>query len=178
TVESCLSSANSRAALRATESVSRVLSGFLPAVGRTISDEEFKWQTGERIAVLEVVKNRLKKPAPTVLVRQIRSVLRGSRPHTKDNPVAEKIGCILSEIPQSDDLMIFDAFSTGQWDLDVEHTDLEQADRARQQLISRGVDAFRRKFPDGRRQVDGLVELVEDAEACGIDLGSKSYNFI
>lgn len=103
-----------RAALRATESVSRVLSGFLPAVGRPISDEEFKWQTGERIAVLEVVENRLKKPAPTALVRQIRSVLRGSRPHTKDNPVAEKIGRILSEIPQSDDLMIFDAFSTGQ----------------------------------------------------------------
>jgi hypothetical protein len=178
TVDACLSSGNSRAALRATESVSRVLSGFLPAVGRPISDEEFRWQTGERIAVLEVVENRLKRPAPTALVRQIRSTLRGSRPHTKDNPVAEKIGRILSDIPQSDDLVIFDAFSTGQWDLDVEHTELEQADRARQQLISRGVDAFRRKFPDGRRQVDGLAELVKDAEACGIDLGSKPYNFI
>ena len=81
TVDACLSSDSSRAALRATESVSRVLSGFLPAVGRPISDEEFRWQTGERIAVLEVVENRLKKPAPTALVRQIRSVLRSSRPH-------------------------------------------------------------------------------------------------
>jgi len=178
TVEACLGSDNSRAALRATESVSRVLSGFLPAVGRRISDEEFRWQTGERIAVLDVVENRLKKPVPTALVRQIRSILRRSRPQTKDNPVAEKIGHILSNIPQSDDLVIFDSFSTGQWDLDVEHTDLEEADRARQQLISRGVDAFRRKFPDGRRQVDGLVELAKDAEACGIDLGNKPYNFI
>ncbi len=177
-VQDCLDSESPRAALRATESISRVLSGYLPAVGRAISEGEFKWQTGERIAVLDIVASRLSRPAPTALVRQIRSVLRRSRPQTRENPVAEKISSILATIPQTDDLMIFDAFSTGQWDLDVEHTDLAEADRARQQLVSRGVTAFRLKFTTGREQVDGLVQLVKDAEACGINLESKPYNFI
>jgi hypothetical protein len=147
-------------------------------VGRVVSDEEFRWQTGERITVLDMMESRLRRPATTALVRQIRSVLRRSRPQTRNNPVAEKIGSILSSIPQTDDLIIFDAFSTGEWDLDVEHTDLEEADKARQQLLSRGVAAFRAKFPSGQEQVDGLVQMVKDAEACGIDIGNKPYNFI
>lgn len=177
-IRDCLESESPRAALRATESVSRVLSGFLPAVGRAISDEEFRWQQGERIAVLDIVENRLTRPTSTALVRQIRSVVRRSRPQTRDNPVADKIGSILSSIPQTDDLLMFDAFSTGEWELDVEHTDLQEADKARQKLLSQGVAAFRVKFPSGQGQVDGLVQMVKDAEACGIDIGNKPYNFI
>jgi len=85
---------------------------------------------------------------------------------------------VLARIPQSDDLVIFDAFSTGEWDLDGHHEDLAEADRYRRELISRGVAAFRAKFPDGRRQVEGLVQLVKDAEQAGIDPGSKPYGFI
>src|SRR3974390_910459 len=172
-----LSGRSQAAALRATESISRVLSGFLPAVGRAISDEEFRWQQGERIAVLDIVENRLTRPTTTALVRQIRSVVRRSRPQTRDNPVADKIGSILSSIPQTDDLLMFDAFSTGEWELDVEHADLQEADKARQKLLSQGVAAFRVKFPSGQEQVDGLVQMVKDAEACGIDIGNKPYNF-
>jgi hypothetical protein len=38
--------------------------------------------------------------------------------------------------------------------------------------------AFQKKFPDGRWRVDGIVELVRDAEACGINLGNQPYSFI
>lgn len=85
---------------------------------------------------------------------------------------------MLANIPQSDDLLIFDAFSTGHWDLDGEHEDLAKADQARQQLVASGVAAFQSKFADGRRQVDGLIQLVTDAETCGIELDNRPYTFI
>lgn len=176
-IESCLNSDDSKIALRATQSISRVLSGFLPMIGHVVSEEEARWQMNERLAILGVIENRVKKAAPTPLLRQIRSVLRHARPHT-DSPLSQKIDEVLASIPQSDDLLIFDAFSTGEWDLDVFHQDLGEADSSRRRLISRSVAAFRAKFRDGRQQVEGLIQLLKDAEEAGIDLGSKPYSFI
>jgi hypothetical protein len=177
-IENVLNSDDPKIALRATESVSRVLSGFLPMVGHVVSAEEARWQMDERLAIVGMVENRLKKAPPTPLLRQIRSVLRHARPNTKESPLSQKIDEVLATIPQSDDLLIFDAFSTGEWDLDGFHQDLAEADRSRRELISRGVAAFRAKFPDGRQQVEGLTRLLKDAEEGGIDLDSKPYCFI
>jgi hypothetical protein len=177
-IEACLNSDDSKVALRATASVSRVLSGFLPMVGHVVSEAEAEWQMQERLSVLTIVEKKLRKATPTPLLRQIRSILCHARPHAKDTALGRRINEILAIIPQSDDLLIFDAFSTGQWDLDGEHEDLAEADGARQQLISRGVAAFRAKFRDGRQQVEGIIQLVKDAEQGGIELGIKPYSFI
>jgi hypothetical protein len=177
-VDACVNSAEPRVALRATKSISHVLSGYLPMVGRQISDVEAQWQMAERLSALGIVEIRLKKATPTPLLRQVRSVLRHARPFVKDHPLSEKINQILATIPQSDDLLIFDAFSTGEWDLEGEHQDLETANRARHELLSRGVAAFRKQFPDARQQVSALAQLVKDAEACGIELDNRPYNFI
>jgi hypothetical protein len=177
-VERCLNAADPKVALGATKSISHVLSGFLPMIGHVVSEEEIKWQMDERLSVVSMVENRLIKATPTPLLRQIRSVLRHARPHTKGSPLGKRIEEVLSKIPQSDDLLIFDAFSTGQWDHDGFYENLEDADRSRKELITRGVVAFRTKFPDGSRQVEGLVQLVKDAEACGIELGGNPYSFI
>jgi hypothetical protein len=122
----------------------------------------------ERLAALRIVESRLKKETPTPLLRQLWSVLRRARPRAKGNPLVERIDGLRANIPQSDDLVIFDAFSTGEWDHDVFYDNIEDGERSRRELISRGVAAFRKKFPAGRQQVDGIVELVRDAEACGI----------
>ena len=177
-VETCLNADDAKVALGATKSIAHVLSGFLPMIGHVVSEQEIKWQLNERLSVLNMIENRLKKSTPTPLLRQIRSVLRHARPHSKDTPLGNRIDEVLSKIPQSEDLLIFDAFSTGEWDHDGLHENLEDADRSRRELISRGVEAFRDKFSDGRRQVDALVQLVKDAETCGIELGDKPYNFI
>jgi len=176
--DACLNSDDPKIALRATKSVSSVLSGYLPMVGRAPSEDEIQWQMAERMSVLGIVENRLKKATPTPLVRQIRSVLRHARPHVKGTPLGDQINEVLAGIPQSDDLLIFDAFSTGQWDLDGEHEDLAKADQERQQLVASGVAAFQSKFVGGRRQVEGLIQLVNDAETCGIELDNRPYNFI
>jgi hypothetical protein len=177
-IEICFNADDSKVALRATKSISHVLSGFLPMIGHVVSEEEIKWQLDERLTVLSMVENRLEKATPTPLLRQIRSVLRPARPHIKGTPLGKRIEEVLSKIPQSDDLLIFDAFSTGQWDHDGFYENLADADRSRKELITRGVAAFRTKFPDGPRQVEGLVQLVEDAEDCSIELGSNPYTFI
>jgi hypothetical protein len=177
-IETCLNAGDARVALLATKSIAKVLSGYLPLVGRALSAEEVKWQMDERLSALTIIESRLKKAPPTPLLRQIRSVLRHARPHTKGTPLFNKIEEVLSTIPQSEDLLIFDAFSTGEWDHDGIYENFEDADRARRQLITRGVEAFRAKFPTGRRQVDGLIQLVKDAETCGIELGSNPYSFI
>lgn len=177
-VEACLNSEDPKIALRATESIAKVLSGFLPAGVRPLTEDEVKWQMDERLAALRIVEQRLKKETPTPLLRQLRSVLRRARPRVKENPLLVPVDGLLATIPQSDDLVIFDAFSTAEWDHDVFYDTIEEGERSRRELVSRGVAAFTKKFPDGRQQVDGIVELVRDAEACGINLGSQPYSFI
>jgi hypothetical protein len=177
-IEICFNTEDPKVALRATKSISHVLAGFLPMIGHAVSEEEIRWQLDERLSVLSMVENRLKKAVPTPLLRQVRSILRHARPHTKGTPLGKRIEEVISKIPQSDDLLIFDAFSSGQWDHDGFYENLEDADRSRKELITRGVAAFRTKFRDGPRQVDGLVQLVKDAEACGIEVGGNPYSFI
>jgi len=177
-VEACLNLEDPKIGLRATESIARVLSGFLPAGVRQITDDEAKWQMDERLTALGIVENRLKKETPTPLLRQLRSVLRRARPRVKDNPLVDRIDGLLASIPQSDDLVIFDAFSTAEWDHDDFYETIEEGERSRRELVSRGVAAFQKKFPDGCQRVDGIVELVRDAEACGINLGDQPYSFI
>src|SRR5713226_8071705 len=71
-IETCLNEDDSKVALRATKSIASVLSGFLPLVGRVLSAGEVKWQMDERLSVLGMVENRLKKATSTPLLRQIR----------------------------------------------------------------------------------------------------------
>lgn len=177
-VDACLNSADPKIALRATKSIAGLLSGFLPAGVRRITEDEEKWQTEERLSVLGIIEKRLKNATPTPFLRQIRSILRRARPFAKEHALGNRINELLAGIPLSDDLVIFDAFSTGEWDHDDFHKTLEEADQSRRELISRGVAAFRKKFPDGGQQVHGLAQLVTDAEACGINLGNQPYSFI
>ena len=97
-VDACLNSDDPKITLRATKSVSNVLSGYLPMVGRAPSEDEIQWQMAERMSVLGIVENRLKKATQTPLVRQIRSVLRHARPHVKDTPLGNRINEVLANI--------------------------------------------------------------------------------
>ena len=177
-IESCLNSENAKVALRSVGSLSHILSGFLPAVVRQASTEEHNWQNEERQAALRIIEARLRERAPIPLVRQIRSMLRQVRPRTKETPVGQRIDKVLSSIPLTDELLVFDAFCTGGWEHDAEFNTIEEADRARQESVLRGVEIFRRKHADAHQQVEALVRLLGDAESCGIDLGSKPFDFI
>jgi hypothetical protein len=177
-IESCLYSEDAKVALRAVRSLSHILSGFLPAVVRQASAEEHAWQNAEREIALRIIEARLRRATPIPLVRQIRSMLRQTGPRTRENPVGQRIDTILANIPHTDELLIFDAFCTGDWEHDAEFNTIEEADRARRELVRRGVEIFRRKHGGARQHVEALVRLLGDAESCGIDLGGKPYNFI
>ena len=177
-IESCLNSENTKIALIAISSLSHILGGFLPMVVRQPSESEHRWQDTEREIALGIIQNRLMRPTPIPVIRQLRSTLRQVRPRILESPIGQHIDAILASIPQSDDLTIFDAFCTGEWDCDAQFNTIEEADQARENLVARGAELFRRLNAGAQAQVHALVRLVDEAESCGLDVGSKPYNFI
>lgn len=177
-IESGLNSEDAKVALRAVGSLSHILSGFLPAIVRQASTEEQAWQNAEREIALRIIQARLGRATPVPVVRQIRFMLRQARPRTSGNLIGQLIDTVLASVPPSDDLVVFDAFCTGEWELDAQFESLEEASCARRKLVIRGVEIFSRKCADARQQVEALVRLVVDAESCGIDLDGKPYDFI
>jgi uncharacterized protein DUF4062 len=177
-IQSCLDSEDAKTALRAVKSLSHILSGFLPAVVRQASEEELAWQDGERETALQIIESRLRRAMPIPLLRQIRFALRQVRPHTRENAIRQRIDAVLASIPQSDELLIFDAFCTGDWEHDTQFDNLEDANRAREEVIARAVETFQRMYPGAREQVAALIGLVADAESYGIDLDGKPHDFI
>lgn len=177
-LELCLNSEDPKVVLRAVDSFAGILSGFLPAVVRQASPEEHAWQNGERENALRIIQGRLNRPTPIPIVRQIRYMLRRARPRSDDHPMRQQIDRVLSSIAPADDLVIFDAFCTADWELDAEFENLEEASRAQRELDMRGVEILRRKYPSAHQQVESLIMLVHDAESCGIDLRDKPYSFI
>ena len=147
-VGSCLNSENPKASRRAVESLAHVLSGFLPAIVRQAAPEEIAWQDQERMSALQILESRLRIEKRVPIIRQIRSVLRRARPHNREKPIGQRITEILAGVPSTDALLIFDAFSTGEWELDPEFQSIEEAGRARRALLLRGVELFRQKQSD------------------------------
>lgn len=176
-IESCLNSED-KTALRAVKSLSHILSGFLPAVVRQASAEELAWQDAERETALRIIESRLRRATPIPIIRQLRFVLRQVQPRTRENAIRHKIDAVLASVPASDELLIFDAFCTGQWEQDTHFDSLEESDRARQELIGRAVETFQRKYVGAREQLKALIGLVADAESYDIDLDGKPYDFI
>lgn len=177
-IRSCLDSDDAKTVLRAVNSLSHILSGFRPLVVRQATAEELAWQNAERETALQIIESRLRRATPIPIVRQIRFILRQARPHTRENPIRQRIDAVLAAVPASDELLIFDAFCTGQWEQDSHFDSIEESDRARQELIRRTVETFRRRYVTAREQVNALVALVADAESSGVDLDGKPYDFI
>lgn len=178
-VEQCLTSENSRLALRSLRSISHVLSGFLPMVGRVTDPQESVWQDAEREIVLGMLERRLRKqPLPVPVQRKIRSVLLQSRPRTRNIPLVGRIDSILAAAPQTDDVLIFDAFCSSPWDHDGQFETIEAADLARRTLLDRAVKAFQTRYASPQEQINALVQLVADAGSAGIDLSGKCGDFM
>jgi hypothetical protein len=177
-IEEGLNSENLRVALRATQSIANVLCGFLP-MGRHVTEEEVAWQNDEREIVLQMLGRRLQKsPLPVALLRKIRSVLLRARPWTRDIPITKRIDEILAVAPQTDEVLIFDAFWSSPWDHDARYETIEEADQARRDLIGRAVNAFKVKYRSPADQTAALVELVAEGECAGIDRSGKGGDFM
>jgi hypothetical protein len=177
-IELCLNSENPKASRRAVESLAHVLSGFLPAIVRQAAPEEIAWQDQERMSALQILESRLRIEKRVPIIRQIRSVLRRARPHNREKPIGQRITEILAGVPPTDDLLIFDAFSTGEWELDPEFQSIEEAGRARRALLLRGVELFRQMHSTPARQIDALIELIKEGELSGTPIGNRCYDFI
>jgi hypothetical protein len=178
-VKDCLNSTDNKIALRAVASLSKILAGYLPMGVRNIPAEELAWQNEERLTALQIIEDRLRRSSiPAPVLRQIHVILRENRPRTKGTPLAPRINEVLALVSQTDELLIFDAFCTGQWSMDPQFENLEDADRSRSELVRKGVNAYRSQCSTPQEQVEGLAGLVTEAESAGVDLDSKPVEFI
>ena len=178
-VETTLNSDNPRVALRAIRSISHVLSGFLPLVGRQVGSEELAWQDAERERVLTMLGKRLQKlPIAAPVVRKIRSVLLEIRRRSTNVALVDRVDTVLGAALQTDEVLIFEGFCSGQFDHDGRFETLEEAEQDRREMVTRAVAAFRKKHASPRQQVDALAQLVAGAEFAGVDLSQKCTDFI
>jgi len=173
-VEQCLNSDDLRVALRALQSIERVLSGYLPLIGRQLGPDEIIWQNEEREAVLQMTERRiLKGHLRTPLLRKIRAVLLHARPWHSDVPITARIDEVLATAPQTDEVLIFDAFWSAPWEHHARDTTIEEQDQAWRDFIKSAVTAFRAIYRTPADQIAALVQLVADGEAAGIDRGGE-----
>lgn len=169
-LEKVLGSANPRAAIRAARSLGRILSGFLPKMGRALSESEMTWQNGERLRVVEMIRARVARgDAPIPLVRMLRATLRGLVRRHIDRPVLKAITAVFDEISESEALLVLDAICTGPWERDVEFDNLAGATKLVEDRRRLGVETFRKLQPLVAEQIAELNRIVEEALECGIE---------
>lgn len=173
-VDQCLNSGDLRVALRALQSIERVLSGFLPLIGRQLGPDEIAWQNGERQTVLQMIERRIHKDhLPTPLLRKIRAVLLHARPWIPDVPITARIDEVLAAAPQTDEVLMFDAFWSTPWEHHARDATIEEQDQAWRDFIKVAVSTFRAKYETPSDQIAAMVQLVADGEAAGIDRGGE-----
>jgi hypothetical protein len=169
TIESLLFSNIPRASTRAVDSLERVLSGYLPKFRAELSPEERAWQNEERMHVLDIMERRIKAgDVPIPLARQIKSSLRGLIPSHTQNAVLITARALADELPDSDEMRMFDAICTGDWDRDLEFEDLQEASRHHDQQVDEAVQRLRVLYPYPKRQIEEVEALLNQATEFGI----------
>src|SRR5262249_18744982 len=144
-IEQALNSTDPRASTRAARSLGRILSGFLPKLGRQLSADEISWHNDERIRAVEIIRARVRKgDAQVPLVRQLRKTLRQLVRRHIDSPVMTAIDNAIAEIQQSDELFLFDAICTGEWERDIEFDSIDLATRHTEQQRRLAVNLLRK----------------------------------
>ncbi len=178
-VEACLVMENPRAASRAINSLSKVLSGLAPKFGRRFTDEELVWQDSERLEALAIIERRIdRKPVPTPLARELRRVLKHFRGSNRCDAVSVSVERLLGRIGYSDDLLIYDTFCTSTWDLDVVSGDLDDGQRRFSDQVRQAKELLRQKLPNPTDQVGALKEMLSQAASYGIDARGPSFALI
>lgn len=170
-LERLLHSEDPATATRALRSLRDVLSGFLPKFGRGLTHEEGLWQNAERLRAVAIIRKRIRAGTlPVPLARQIKATLRSLMPAHVNSEVMRAAREVLNEVPESDELEIFDALCTGQWDRDIEFEDFHEASRFHQQQVLTAAHKFRRMCSDPTERIQTLERMVKGALAARVEV--------
>jgi hypothetical protein len=170
-IEISLGSGSPRAASRAIRSLSKVLSGFAPAFGRSCSDEELHWQDAERLAAVAIVEKRIDSPPfPVALARELRVILRHFRRSDRKDAIDTAIDRLLFRIGDSNELFIYDALCTTEWEYYMESRDTDDKQRA--------TGLLREQFPRPCDQIAALERMFSDAFSYGVNAAASGFKLI
>ena len=174
----CMSSTNPKAVKAALKVVEHVLGDFLPSFGRSLTEDEVKWQDEEQIEVLEMLKNRIARPASIALQREILRIVRFVQARVSKS-VAEKAASVVANIPQIDEMVIFDALCTNYWDRDHEHgDDIQAAEQVHLERVRGAAERFQRLYPEPQTQIEQLIVNLAVAREYQIDAKQSSTSFV
>jgi len=172
-------SANPHEAGAAVNSLSSVLSAFSPMVGRALTDNERDWQDGERLAALNILLGRLRRPdTPLPLIQLIKGRLRQHNPEHHSERFNTRLQQVQTAIADTEELSSFDAFCTPDHEMVRSTKDLsEQLRQAREELelaIRRFVDAHP-SVPERLRALEVMAQAADDYR---IQTNESAYDFI
>jgi len=178
-VDKALNSSGPKAAACAVASISSVLPAFQPLPGRETSPEEEAWQDAERLQILGLLERRIhRQPLPIPLLRQIQSTLRQHRLHHYRELVQARLQGLLAAIPQSEQLMVFDAFCTPHWELHGDQVSLIEVEKGHYVEVQRAVHILRAQYPLIEDQIAALEGMATQADAYGIRVVESAGLFI
>jgi hypothetical protein len=163
----------------AVKSLSAVLSAFLPIVGRPLTDSERDWQDTERLAVLDILLDRLRVPdTPMPLIQMIKSRLRRQNLEHHSERFNTRLQQVQTAIADTEELSSFDFFCT------PEHEMLHGCENIHEQLrrtrdeLELAISRFVKAHPSVPEKLRTLERIAQAADEYRIQTNESAYAFI
>ena len=173
TLQESLISDNAAKACRAFRSLSRLIHSFLPSFGRIVSDDEKRWHAEERKRCLLMVAERLRiANVPLSLAQEVKAALESLNARGQNDETNEHVRAVLALLPSTPELMAFDAFCSGEWDIrnltDSTEDKIKEAAARNRQRGWEAATAFRESFGTADECISGLARFYVLARDCEI----------
>jgi hypothetical protein len=175
TLQEALGSDSASKASHAFRSLSRLIHGFLPRLGRTLSDDEKRWHAEERKYCLAILAERLEMGSvPLPLAQEVKATLVSFIARGQNDETNESVRSVLALLPTSPTLDAFDVFCSGESDIrDLTVCTVDAIDEARARNRQRGREAanvFRASFGTADECISELARFYVQARDCNIEM--------
>lgn len=171
-ISRALTSANSRVAVRATQSLGKAISEFRPRMRNGPTDEEQLWQDEERLKALSLLEDRLQStsvqlPQAWKFHKILRSAEDSERHSAKVKEAARRLSAQVPEFPL---FSLFGLLCTEEWE---DCTPEGLISDRRKNLEAQAVAALMEFYPNPSERVQTLEDILQQAVDAGIKISSS-----
>jgi hypothetical protein len=168
----CLSSSNAGIAVSAVDALSKVLSEYHPNMRMEVTEEEQRWQDGERLYALEILQKRIEEGSLSrALTWRICKLLGWLVERARlTEPVKERAARILGTISPPPSFEVFDVICSDEWEYNTLEDDFVLVSTRRTEQESRAVADLAAPPTSIEQRIATVEGLVEEARSAGIAL--------
>lgn len=170
TAKECLYSKSDPKAVRGFRSFSNLLHGFLPL--HPLSEEETRWHSEERHKCIAIIAERLGAVDLSLpLAQQMKADFERLIGLGHNEEISHRIHHLQSMLPLTVNLVAFDEFCRGQWDIREAAATTEDIEAATSRNVLRAgasVAEFRKQFSDVDECISTLATFFVQARECHI----------